>query len=451
MDKFIVNGLKTLSGTVDIKGSKNEAFQVICASLLTNEKVIIQNIPNILDIKRMLELLKTLGIEVIKINENEYSIKATNINEAYLDSNDFISTAKQIRGSAMLAGPLLTRLKKMKLPKPGGDKIGRRPLNAHFNAFKKLGAEVFIDEKERYVLEANKLKGNYILLDEASVTGTASVIMAAVLAEGISTIYNAACEPYLFQLCNMLNKMGAKIKGIGSNMLIIEGVDKLSGVEHMIMPDIMEIGSFIGLASATKSNLKLNINYPFNDLEKNTQFDFYGNYLEPIKKGFDKIGVNIIVDKDKSHIEIPKQDQNYIDKQIDGTITQIADSPWPGFPPDLISILIVSAINATGTILIKQRMFESRLFFVDTLIEMGGHVILCDPHRVVVTGLNGNAKLKATKIKTPDIRAGLALLIAALSAKGTSVVENIEQIDRGYEDIENRLKKIGADIERVKG
>ncbi len=445
MDKFVVRGGINLNGIIDVKGSKNEAYQILCATLLTDKKVILNNVPNILDINRMLELFRILGVKVIKKDLGKYEITANNISEKSLDNPEFISYAKKIRGSAMLIAPLLTRINKIKLPKPGGDKIGRRPLNTHFNALKKMGAKISFDEKsERYFIESNKLKGTYILLDEASVTGTASIIMAAVLAEGTTIIYNAACEPYLFQLCNMLKKMGAKIQGIGSNLLTIQGVEELFEVEHTIMPDIMEIGSFIGLASATKSNLK--INTPFlSEYEDN--YNLSNNFLEPIKKGFEKIGIKILTTNNQ--IEIPKQDQYYIKKQIDGTITQIADSPWPGFPSDLISIAIVASINATGTVLIKQRMFESRLFFVDTLIEMGAQVILCDPHRVVVTGLNGNAQLRATKIKTPDIRAGLALLVAALSAEGTSTVENIEQIDRGYENIEVRLKKIGADIERI--
>lgn len=432
MDKFIVRGGNQLSGVIDIRGSKNEAYQIICAALLTNEKVIINNVPDILDINHMLKLLNLLGVKIIKKDIGKYEIIAENISAKALDNPDFISFAKKIRGSAMLIAPLLTRINKVKLPKPGGDKIGRRPLNTHFSAFKKLGAKISFDN-DRYFIEIKKFKGTYILLDEASVTGTASIIMAAVMAEGTTIIYNAACEPYIYQLCSMLKRMGAKIDGAGSNLITIKGVKALSGTEHTVMPDIMEVGSFIGLASATKSNLKIN-NIP-------------EIHLEPIFKGFEKIGINI--KKNKNQIEIQKQEEYYIKKQLDGTITQIADSPWPGFPSDLISIAIVAAINATGTILIKQRMFESRLFFVDLLIEMGAQVILCDPHRVVVTGLNGNAHLKPTKIKSPDIRAGLALLIAALSADGISIVENIEQIDRGYEDIESRLKGIGADIERV--
>ncbi len=478
MGKFLVQGGNRLSGTIDVQGSKNEAYQVICAALMTDESVTLHNVPNISDINIMLDLLEFIGVIINRSKSSRtLEIIAKNISKDALNEPQFAEYARKIRGSALLMAPLLSIKPSITLPKPGGDKIGRRPINTHLDSLKSMGATVTYDSKSlKYTLSVQKFIGASLFLEEASVTGTATTIMAAVLAKGISTIYNAACEPYLLQLCLMLNKMGAKISGIGSNLLTIKGVNKLHGVCHNIMPDIIEIGTFVGLAAATKSNITINIpflnsptlsNEPsmefitkgsstkqdceifpksFTEKTGNNIFS-YKNILKPILKGFSKIGVDTVINNNA--IDVPAKEHYYIKSYEDGTMTQIADGPWPGFPPDLISIAIVTAINATGTILVKQRMFESRLFFVDFLIEMGAHVVLCDPHRAVITGLNGKGLLYGTKIKTPDIRAGLALLIATLTAKGESIIENIEQIDRGYENIEERLNAIGANIQRV--
>ena len=434
MQAFKIKGGIKLSGDITPQGAKNEALQIICATLLTSQEVIINNIPDIIDINKLITLLKSLGVEVNKIKPNSYSFKAENIDLNYLNSEKFKTEGKSLRGSIMIVGPLLARFGKAYIPRPGGDKIGRRRLDTHFEGLIKLGAK-FTYNKEDYFygVEAKKLKGTYILLDEASVTGTANILMASVLAEGITTIYNAACEPYIQQLCKLLCSMGAKIEGVGSNLLKIHGVQTLNGAEHRVLPDMIEIGSWIGLAAMTKSNIRI----------KNVSWENLG----VIPNVFRSLGINLI--KENDDIVIPEHKNGYeIKNYIDGSILSISDAPWPGFSPDLLSIILVVATQAKGSVLIHQKMFESRLFFVDKLIDMGAKIILCDPHRATVIGHDFKSSLKATTMSSPDIRAGISLLIAALSAKGESTIQNIEQIDRGYENIDGRLKSLGAKIQR---
>ncbi|MGV6844526.1 MAG: UDP-N-acetylglucosamine 1-carboxyvinyltransferase [Lutibacter sp.] len=434
MSTFVIEGGHKLSGEITPQGAKNEALQVICAVLLTNEKVTISNIPNIRDVNKLIFILSELGVQVNQINKNTYEFTANKVDLSYLESDNFKRDGSSLRGSIMIVGPLLARFGKGYIPKPGGDKIGRRRLDTHFEGFIKLGATFKYNRDEKfYGVEAASLKGTDMLLEEASVTGTANIIMAAVLAKGTTTIYHAACEPYIQQLCKMLNKMGAKISGIGSNLLKIDGVDSLQGCEHRILPDMIEIGSWIGMAAMTKSSLTI----------KNVSWDNLGL----IPTVFKKLGINL--EKKEDDIFIPAQEEYEIQNFMDGSILTISDAPWPGFTPDLLSIILVVATQAKGSVLVHQKMFESRLFFVDKLIDMGAKVILCDPHRATVIGLNHQSNLKATTMTSPDIRAGIALLIAALSAKGTSTIHNIEQIDRGYENIEIRLRAIGAHIERT--
>ena len=433
-NSFEVIGGQALGGTIMPQGAKNEALQILSAVLLTTHKVIVHNVPDILDIQRMVVLLKSLGVEVERMDKNSYSFCAGNVDLHSIDLSSFQENAKKIRGSVLMIGPLLARFKKAFLPKPGGDKIGRRRLDTHFLGLKKLGAELSYDnKKDQYYIEAETLKGTYILMDEISVTGTANVIMAAVLAEGKTKIYNAACEPYIQQLCKMLNRMGAKIEGIGSNLLNIDGVSELSGTTHRILPDMIEIGSFIGLAAMTQSELTIK--------------DVHLSELGIIPSIFKKLGIQMEFKGDD--IFIPAQDHYEIQTFVDGSIMTVYDAPWPGFTPDLISIILVVAIQAKGSILVHQKMFESRLFFVDKLIDMGAQIILCDPHRATVIGLDRKYPLRGIQMTSPDIRAGVALLIAALSAEGKSVIHNINQIDRGYEAIEERLSALGAQIKRV--
>ena len=431
---FRVQGNAHLSGSIQPQGAKNEALQIISAVLLTDKKVTIKNIPDILDIRKQIELLKGLGVKVEKLNGNDYTFQADDIDSDHLSSADYQENAKKIRGSVMLLGPLLARFKKAFLPKPGGDKIGRRRLDTHFLGFEKLGAKFNYDEDaDQYYIGAEKLHGTFILMDEISVTGTANVLMAAVKAEGITQIYNAACEPYLQQLCKMLNNMGARISGVGSNLLTIHGVESLGGTEHTILPDMIEIGSFIGLAAMTQSSLTItNVSVP---------------NLGVIPNTFEKLGITIDVQGD--NLYIPAQDVYEIQTFIDGSIMTIYDAPWPGFTPDLLSIILVVATQAKGSILIHQKMFESRLFFVDKLIDMGAQIILCDPHRATVIGLERKFQLRGIRMSSPDIRAGVSLLIAALSAKSESIISNISQIDRGYQNIDGRLNALGAQIERI--
>ena len=434
MDTFKVVGGKQLAGEITPQGAKNEALQVLSAVLLTSEKVTISNLPNIRDVNYLIEILKVLGVEVNQLSEDTYEFTANNVDLEVLNSEGYRAKAKKIRGSVMLIGPLLARFKKAYIPKPGGDKIGRRRLDTHFLGFQKLGGEFNFNEKENsYSINGEKLRGTYMLLDEASVTGTANIVMAAVMAEGTTTIYNAACEPYLQQLCKMLVAMGAKIQGIGSNLLVIEGVNELHGCEHRLLPDMIEVGSFIGLAAMTQSELTI----------KNVQYDALGL----IPSVFQRLGIKL--ERRGDDIYIPQQDIYEIDTFIDGSILTISDAPWPGFTPDLLSIVLVVATQARGNVLIHQKMFESRLFFVDKLIDMGAQIILCDPHRANVMGLARESKLRGIEMSSPDIRAGVSLLIAALSAEGTSLIRNVNQIDRGYQNIEQRLRAIGADIERV--
>ncbi|MEO8933593.1 MAG: UDP-N-acetylglucosamine 1-carboxyvinyltransferase [Xanthomarina sp.] len=435
MGIFKIEGGHQLKGKIQPQGAKNEALQILCAVLLTPELVTIHNIPDIVDVNKLIELLIKLGVQVNKIASGSYAFKADQINLEYLESNEFKKDGQGLRGSIMIVGPLLARFGKGYIPKPGGDKIGRRRLDTHFEGFINLGAKFRYNREEHfYGVEAQRLKGANMLLDEASVTGTANIVMAAVLAEGTTTIYNAACEPYLQQLCKMLNRMGAKISGIGSNMLIIEGVNNLGGTEHTMLPDMIEIGSWIGLAAMTKSELTIT----------NVSWDNLGQ----IPNVFRKLGIT--VERRGDDIFIPAHKDGYeIQNYIDGSILTISDAPWPGFTPDLLSIILVVATQARGSVLIHQKMFESRLFFVDKLIDMGAKIILCDPHRAVVIGHDFKSQLKATTMTSPDIRAGVSLLIAALSAKGTSIIHNIEQIDRGYENIDTRLRAIGTKIERI--
>lgn len=435
MKSFKIEGGHQLKGSIQPQGAKNEALQILCAVLLTSEKITIHNIPNIIDVNKLISLLGKLGVSIEQLSESSYTFQANKINLKYLESAEFKVDGAGLRGSIMIVGPMLTRFGKGYIPKPGGDKIGRRRLDTHFDGFIKLGATFRYNKEDHfYGVESDQLQGTYMLLDEASVTGTANIVMAAVLANGTTTIYNAACEPYLQQLCKMLNRMGAKINGIGSNLLTIDGVDSLEGTEHTMLPDMIEIGSWIGLAAMTKSELTI----------KNVSWDDLG----VIPNVFRKLGITI--ERKDDDIFIPAHKDGYeVQNYIDGSILTISDSPWPGFTPDLLSIILVIATQARGSVLIHQKMFESRLFFVDKLIDMGAKVILCDPHRASVIGHDFKSQLKATTMTSPDIRAGISLLIAALSAKGTSTIHNIEQIDRGYQNIDERLKAIGAKIERI--
>ncbi len=435
MGTFIIEGGHQLKGDIQPQGAKNEALQILCAVLLTDQPVEINNVPDIIDVNKLIELLNHLGVKVTKNGPESYTFQADKIDLDFLQSEEYKTLGRGLRGSIMLVGPLLARFGKGYIPRPGGDKIGRRRLDTHFEGFIKLGATFRYNREEYfYGVEADELKGAYMLLDEASVTGTANIVMAAVLAKGTTTIYNAACEPYLQQLCNMLVRMGAKIEGIGSNLLVIEGVKKLNGTSHRILPDMIEIGSWIGLAAMTKSEITI----------KNVNFDQLG----VIPATFRKLGITL--ERKGDDIHIPAHNDGYeIQNYIDGSILTIADAPWPGFTPDLLSIILVVATQARGSVLIHQKMFESRLFFVDKLIDMGAKIILCDPHRASVIGHDFKSNLKATTMTSPDIRAGISLLIAALSAQGTSTIHNIEQIDRGYQNIDTRLRKIGAKITRL--
>ena len=433
MASFKITGGKQLRGTIHPQGAKNEALQVISATLLTRQKVILKKVPLIKDVICLMELLQGLGVTINKISKNTYSFESKNIKLEYLDSELFKENSQKIRASVMLVGPLLARFGIAKLYPPGGDKIGRRRLDTHLLGLSDLGANFVLKKKLFYQISAKKLTGKNLLLEEASVTGTANIIMAAVLAKGTTTIYNAACEPYIQQLCKMLNSMGAKITGISSNLITIKGVNKLNGCTHKILPDMIEIGSWIGLAAMTKSTIRI----------KNASIKTLGNTL----KVFQKMGIKLKIEKDD--IIVKKQQQYNVDTFINGSILTISDAPWPGFSPDLLSIIIVTATQANGSILVHQKMFESRLFFVDKLIDMGAKIILCDPHRAAITGINRQYELKGTVMTSPDIRAGIALLIAALSANGESTIHNIEQIDRGYENIDSRLRAIGASIERL--
>ena len=434
MKSFKINGGNRLSGEIIPQGAKNEALQVICAILLTAEEVHMSNVPDIRDVNRLIELLEGLGVKVSKKGANDYTFQAENINLEYIKSKEYYEKATSIRGSVMVLGPLLARFGIGYLPQPGGDKIGRRRLDTHFIGLQKLGVVFDYNEDEKsYHVNASELKGSYMLLEEASVTGTANIVMAAVMAKGKTSIFNAACEPYLVQLCKMLNRMGAKIEGIGSNLLTIEGVDVLHETKHSLLADMIEVGSFIGLAAMTQSEITI----------KDVQLKDLGL----IPEVFRRIGVT--VEQIGNDILVPAKEEYEIETFIDGSIMNIADAPWPGFTPDLISIILVVATQAKGSALIHQKMFESRLFFVDKLIDMGARIILCDPHRATVIGLNHEHPLKGIRMSSPDIRAGVALLIAALSANGTSIIENIDQIDRGYQNIDSRLRYLGADIERI--
>lgn len=434
MSSFKISGGKQLTGEIVPQGAKNEALQVICACLLTKEKVTIHNVPAIRDVVKLMELLKSLGVKIKPSGNSSYTFEAADINLDYLNTTDFKEKVGTLRGSIMILGPLLARFGRGIVYAPGGDKIGRRRLDTHFFGLQKLGAEFNYDfTNQLFTVSATELKGNYMLLDEASVTGTANIVMAAVLAKGSTTIFNAACEPYLFQLCNMLSRMGAKIQGIGSNLLTIEGVTSLKGCEHTLLSDMIEVGSFIGLAAMTRSAITIkNVNY---------------QQLGLIPDVFRRLGIDIIRQGDD--IFIPQKDVYELETFMDGSIMTIADAPWPGFTPDLISIVLVVATQARGSVLIHQKMFESRLFFVDKLIDMGAKIILCDPHRATVIGLDRQYPLRGLRMSSPDIRAGVALLIAALSAEGISIIDNIEQIDRGYQEIDLRLRNLGADIQRI--
>jgi UDP-N-acetylglucosamine 1-carboxyvinyltransferase len=430
---FEVTGGKQLKGDIIPQGAKNEALQILCAVLLTSEKVVISNIPDIVDINKLIDLLKDLGVKVEKTGHEEFTFQSDDIHVDYLVSDEFKKKGGGLRGSTMIIGPMLARFGRAYMPKPGGDKIGRRRMDTHFIGFENLGAKfVYDSETENFKVTAEKLKGAYMLLDEASVTGTANIVMAAVLAEGTTTIYNAACEPYLQQLCKMLNRMGAKISGVGSNLLTIEGVSSLKGTTHRILPDMIEIGSFIGLAAMTQSEITI----------KDVSYDNLGC----IPRVFSRLGIQM--ERRGDDIYIPSQEHYEIDSFIDGSMLTVSDAIWPGFTPDLLSIMLVTATQARGNILIHQKMFESRLFFVDKLIDMGAQIILCDPHRATVMGLDRKVQLRAIQMASPDIRAGVALLIAAMSAKGKSTIFNINQIDRGYQNIDGRLNAIGAEIIR---
>lgn len=434
MASFKITGGNELSGSIVPQGAKNEALQIICAVLLTDQEVLLKNVPDISDVNRLIELLEGLGVLVNNIKDDTFTFNAAHINMDYLETEDFYKKATSIRGSVMILGPLLARFGRGILPQPGGDKIGRRRLDTHFIGLQKLGAEfIYHPDKKKYEVKAKELKGHYMLLEEASVTGTANILMAAVMAQGTTTIFNAACEPYLIQLSKMLNAMGANISGIGSNLLTIKGVTRLNGTSHTMLADMIEVGSFIGLAAMTQSAITI----------KNVQLSDLGL----IPSTFKKLGVD--VRQQGNDLFVPKQEQYTIETFIDGSIMNISDAPWPGFTPDLISIVLVTAIQAEGSVLIHQKMFESRLFFVDKLIDMGARIILCDPHRATVIGLNHANPLRGIRMSSPDIRAGVALLIAALSAQGTSIIDNIEQIDRGYQNIDLRLQQLGAAIQRI--
>ena len=434
MNSFKIIGGKSLKGEVTPQGAKNEALQILCAVLLTEDEIIIENIPDIKDVNLLINLLDGIGVDVKKINDTTYKFKSNNIDLTYTKTKEFFDKSSKIRGSIMLMGPIVARFGSAYIAKPGGDKIGRRRVDTHFIGLQELGANFSLEDNNSvFKISANKLRGSKILLDEASVTGTANIVMAASLADGETTIYNAACEPYLQQLCKMLNSMGADIRGIGSNYLKIQGVKSLSGTKHRILPDMIEIGSFIGLAAMTKSDIKIN--------------DVSVENLGIIPKTFQRLGIKMKIENDCIHI--PPQDNYEIESFIDGSIMTIADAIWPGFSPDLLSIALVTSIQAKGTVLIHQKMFESRLFFVDKLIDMGAQIILCDPHRATVIGLDRKIPLKGIRMSSPDIRAGVSLLIAALSADGESIIDNIDQIDRGYSNIDSRLKALGADIERI--
>lgn len=434
MSVFKIKGGKKLKGEITPQGAKNEALQILSATILSAEPVTVHNVPNIVDVNKLIDLIRDLGCKVEKLAPESYRFTASAINTKFLETEDYRKKAAALRGSVMLLGPILARFGKATMPKPGGDKIGRRRLDTHFLGFQKLGAKFNFDAEEHlFHIDASELKGCYMLLDEASVTGTANIVMAAVLAKGTTTIYYAACEPYLQQLCLMLNRMGAKISGIGSNLLTIEGVTKLGGTEHTMLPDMIEIGSFIGLAAMTQSEITI----------KNCRIDMLGI----IPEIFRRLGIKMEFRGDD--IYIPSQERYEIETFIDGSILTVSDAPWPGFTPDLISIVLVIATQAKGTVLIHQKMFESRLFFVDKLIDMGAQIILCDPHRATVIGLDRKQQLKGIKMSSPDIRAGVSLLIAALSASGTSEISNIDQIDRGYQNIDTRLRALGAEIERT--
>lgn len=434
MESFIIDGGHPLSGTITPQGAKNEALEVICASLLTSDEVRISNVPDILDVNNLIKLLTDIGVKVNRIGKNEYSFKAREINLDYLESEEFIRKCSSLRGSVLMIGPLLSRFGKAVVAKPGGDKIGRRRLDTHFLGFKHLGARFsHNDERGTFEIDGSNLKGCYMLLDEASVTGTANIIMAAVLTKGTTTIYNAACEPYIQQLCHLLNRMGARISGIASNLLTIVGVENLHGARHTILPDMIEVGSFIGMAAMVGKGIRI----------KNVSV----RNLGIIPNAFRRLGVKVNVENDD--LVIPHMEHYEIESFIDGSIMTLADAPWPGLTPDLLSVLLVVATQARGSVLFHQKMFESRLFFVDKLIDMGAQIILCDPHRAVVVGHDHKIRLRAGRMTSPDIRAGIALLIAALSANGTSRIDNIAQIDRGYEDIEARLNALGANIKRI--
>lgn len=433
MSSFVIEGGHELRGEIIPQGAKNEALQVICATLLSSEKITINNIPNILDVNNLIDLLQDMGVKICKLGDNSYSFEAKEINLDYFQSQDFHSKSSFLRGSVMLVGPLVGRFGRAVVAKPGGDKIGRRRLDTHFIGIQKLGANFIYEAKNRtYQIEGKNLRGCYMLLDEASVTGTANIIMAAVLATGTTTIYNAACEPYIQQLCKMLNSMGAKISGIASNLLTIEGVSELHGCVHQILPDMIEIGSFIGMAAITNSEITI----------KNVSYENLGM----IPDSFRKLGIQLFVKDDD--IIIPKQTSYTIESYMDGSIMTIADAPWPGLSPDLLSVMLVVATKAQGSVLIHQKMFESRLFFVDKLIDMGAQIILCDPHRATIIGLGERFKLRSAVMSSPDIRAGIALLIAAMGAEGTSIIHNIDQIDRGYENIDERINRLGGKITR---
>ena len=434
MASFVIEGGHRLQGEIHPQGAKNEVLEIICGILLTAEEVTVHNVPDILDVNNLIQLMRDMGVKVAKKGLNTYSFKADQVDLTYLESDDFIKKCTSLRGSIMLVGPLIARFGKALIAKPGGDKIGRRRLDTHFQGIQKLGATFnYIEDRKIYEISATKLKGTYMLLDEASVTGTANIVMTAVLAEGVTTIYNAACEPYLQQLCRMLNAMGARIKGISSNLLTIEGVKELHGAEHTVLPDMIEVGSFIGMAAMTQSELTI----------KNVSQENLGI----IPESFRRLGIKLIQQGD--NIIVPAQEHYQIESFMDGSIMTIADAPWPGLTPDLLSVILVVATQAKGSVLIHQKMFESRLFFVDKLIDMGAQIILCDPHRAVVIGHDRQFSLRGGTMTSPDIRAGIALLIAAMSAKGISRIHNIEQIDRGYQDIERRLNAIGARITRI--
>lgn len=433
MASFEIVGGNKLKGELVPQGAKNEALQILCAVLLTPEKVTVSNIPNIRDVNKLIDLLRDLGVKVHQLSEDTYEFTADNVDLEYLHSDKFKQKGSGLRGSIMVVGPMLARFGKGYIPQPGGDKIGRRRLDTHFIGFQKLGANFEYMADEQFYKVEGKLKGTYMLLDEASVTGTANIVMAAVMAEGRTTIYNAACEPYLQQLCKMLNRMGAKISGVGSNLLVIDGVKELAGTEHRCLPDMIEIGSFIGLAAMTKSEITIkDVSYPD---------------LGLIPTIFSRLGIQMELRGDDLYI--PSQEHYAIESFIDGSILTVADAPWPGFTPDLLSIILVVAIQAKGSVLIHQKMFESRLFFVDKLIDMGAKIILCDPHRATVIGMDHQVELRGIQMTSPDIRAGVSLLIAALSADGKSLIHNIEQIDRGYQNIDSRLNAIGANIKRI--